>query len=143
MIFFIVVFIYYGYAYSFNQDPNEIISELVMDAKAISASLITQGSPNDWNLTNVQIIGLTDGNQRIMQNKIDMIGNFSYNNLSSILRTRYDYFIQLIELNGSIINISGKEGVGLAPYNEDNVIAITRIVVYDSRLISMVVKVWQ
>ena len=143
MIFFIAVFIYYQYAYSFNQDPNDVLSDLVMETKTISSSLITQGSPNDWNQTNVQIIGLTDGNHRFVQNKLEIFENFSYNDSKEILRTHYDYYIQLKELNGSTILINGEEGIGLIQSNSsDHQIAITRIGVYNSRLISMVVQVW-
>ncbi len=49
----------------------------------------------------------------------------------------------LEELNHTRINLDGKEGIGLKPTDAKNLIAINRIVVYDSIIRRMVVQVWQ
>ena len=144
LIFVIVIFIYYGYAYSINQNPSDITSDMIMEAKAISNSLVTRGAPSDWNQSNVEIIGLTDGNQRFVQEKLDMFANMTYSQTKTKLRTPYEYYFYLEDANGSRILIDGKEGLGLAATNNtDNLMSIIRVVVYNSRLTSMVVHVWQ
>ena len=143
LIFVIVIFIYYEYANNFNQNPGDITSDFVMEAKAISSSLITQGSPVNWNQSNVIIIGLTDGNQRLIQEKLDMFADMGYGSTKTKFRTPYDYYFYLEDVDGSIIQINGEDGIGLNATDPKNLISITRIVIYNSKLISMVVQVWQ
>ncbi len=142
LVFVVVIFIYYGYAHSISQDPGDITFDLLMDAKAISGSLITKGSPNEWNKTNVDIVGLTNGNQRIVQEKLDMFSNMTYGYTKTKLKTPYDFYFYLEELEGNSININGKEGIGMETDSADNIVSLTRVVIYDSRLVNMVVQVW-
>ena len=114
-----------------------------MDAKTISSALITQGSPSDWNQTNVEIIGLTDGSQRLVQEKLDMFVNMTYSQARTKLRTPYDFYFYLEELDGTRILVDGKEGFGTESNGADNIVTMTRVVVYNSNLINMVVHVWQ
>ena len=142
-IFVIVVFMYYEYAYSIDQSPNKISSDMIADAKAITSSLITQGSPEDWNSDNVNIIGITDGDQRIVPDKLDGLSNMNYTQMKSKLRTSYDLYLFLEEFDGTRITIDGEQGLGLEPSDYDNLVSIERIMVYNSNLIRMVVYVWQ
>ncbi|MBR9692206.1 hypothetical protein GOV06_05475 [Candidatus Woesearchaeota archaeon] len=143
LIFVIVIFIYYRYAYNIDQDPGDVVYDLMMEAKSISGSLVTAGAPSDWNQSNVVLIGLTDGNQQLMQEKLDMFANMTYLQTKAKLRTPYEYYFYLEDVNGSVIPIGGKEGIGLNSSNSDNLVSIVRIVVYDSKLTSMVIHVWQ
>ena len=143
LIFVVVIFIYYEYAHSVTQDPGSIISELVMDAKTISSSLVTKGSPENWNKTNVEIIGLTDGEQRLVQEKLDMFANMTYGYAKTKLRTPYDFYFYIEDLNGTKISVGGKEGVGKNITDSDNIVSMTRVAIYDSRLINMVVQIWE
>ncbi|MBD3249221.1 hypothetical protein GF336_04200 [Candidatus Woesearchaeota archaeon] len=140
MIFLIVVLIYYGYSYSLNSDPGDITKDLIMEAKSISSALISRGSPSDWNKSNVEVIGLTDGNQRIVEEKLGMFAEMDYEETRDIFRTPYDYHFFLKEANGSIVDENGE--IGLSGNSSDNLVSITRIVIYDSRLVNMVVHVW-
>ena len=142
-IFVIVILIYYTYAYSLNQEPNDIASDLLMEAKAISSSLLTAGTPSNWNQSNVTIIGLTDGNQRLMQDKLNMFADMNYNESKRKFRTPYDFYFYLEDVNGSRIPIHGKEGIGLNASNAKNIVSITRIAIYNSSLATMVVNIWQ
>ncbi len=142
MIFVIVVMIYYGYAYGVNSSPGEKTDDLIMEAKSISSSLISRGSPSDWNQSNIEVIGITDGNQRIVQEKLDAFADMSYEDTREIFRTPYDYYFYLRDVNGSMVDINGAEGIGLKGNNSDHLVSITRIVIYDSRLVNMVVHIW-
>ena len=142
-IFFIVILVYYGYAHSFNQNPSSTASDLLMDAKTISQSLVAQGFPSGWNQSDVQIIGLTDGNYRLNSTKLGIFADMEYSLLKARLRTSYEFYFYLEEVNGSRILINGKEGVGLPGENSKNLVSIIRVVIFNSRLINMVVNVWQ
>jgi hypothetical protein len=144
LIFVLVIFIYYAYAHNVTEDPSDISTDLVMEAKSISSSLVMQGSPSDWNKTNVEIIGLTNGDQRIVQEKLDAFANMTYSEIKTKLRTPYDYYIYFEDVDGNIVPIGDKDGIGLQSTNStDNLVAITRIVIYNSELTGMVVHVWQ
>ena len=143
LIFVIVILIYYNFAHTYSQDASDALSDLIMDAKSISSSLIQQGSPNDWNQSNVRVIGLTDGNQRLVQEKLDMFANMSYSQARTKLRTPYEFYVYLEAINGSRIVVDGKQGIGSYSNETDNLVSLTRVVIYDSKLTSMVVYVWQ
>ena len=143
LIFIIVVTVYYGYAHSIDQDPGEVISDIVMDAKAVSSSLITQGSPSDWNKSTVKILGITDGSQRIVQEKLEMFQNMTYQETKTKLRTSYDFFMYLEDIDGTRILINGEDGIGYDSNETDNSVTLTRLVVYNSKLTSMVVNIWE
>ncbi len=143
LIFVIVIFIYYGYAHNINQNPGEITSDLILDAKAISSSLITQGSPPNWNQSNVEIIGLTNGKQRIVQEKLDLLANITYSEARNKLRTPYNFYLQLKHLNGTVIPINSQPGFGQTPSDTENLASLTRVVVYNSKLTNLVIQVWE
>ncbi len=143
LIFVIVIVLYYEYANNLNQDPDKLTSDLIMDAKSITSSLITEGYPTNWNQSNVQMIGLTDGNQRLVQEKIDVLAGMDYGEMKTKLRTSYEYYLFLEDFNGTRILLGGEEGVGLNSTDSKNLVSLTRVVIYDSRLIRMVVQVWQ
>ena len=143
LIFIIVVFVYYEFAYNFNEDPGEIIYELMMEAKSISSSLIGEGFPSNWSKDNVKIIGIGDGNHRSVEQKLSMFYDMTYLETRSKLRSIYNYYFHLEYLNGTIIIIDGKNGAGIEPLNQKNLATISRIIIYDSNLARMVVQVWQ
>ena len=144
MIFVIVIMIYYAYAHNVEQDASSTTSDLLMEAKRITSAFVKQGSPADWNQTNVNVIGLTDGEQRLVEEKLDMLANMTYEQIKSNLRTQYNFYFYLEDVDGSIIPINGgKTSIGLNGSSSDNLVSLARVVIYDSRLVGMVVHVWQ
>ncbi len=107
LIFVIVIVLYYEYANNLNQDPDKLTSDLIMDAKSITSSLITEGYPTNWNQSNVQMIGLTDGNQRLVQEKIDVLAGMDYGEMKTKFRTSYEYYLFLEAVNGTRILLGG------------------------------------
>jgi len=142
-IFSIIVVIFYTYAHSAEQDPKVIITDLSVDAKSISGSLVTEGYPSNWTLDNVVVIGLTDGKQRIVPSKLSMFADMDYYQTKTKLRTNYEYYFYLEYMNGTRIDIDGKDSLGLDPNSSSNLMSLSRIMVYDSKLVNMVVQLWQ
>jgi len=143
LIFVIVIFIYYGFAYSINQRPSEVTNNLLLDAKAVSSALVTAGSPIDWNASTVSIIGLTDGNQRLVQFKLDQFANLTYAEGRSKLRIPYDFYVFFESMNGSRLLIDGQEGIGKPITSSENAVSLTRVVVHNNSLMRMAVQIWQ
>lgn len=143
LIFVIVITMYFKFAYNISEDPSKILNDMIMDAKAVSSSLLTRGSPLVWNKTNVTVVGITDGNQRIMQNKLNNLTNMTYLEMKDKIRTSYEFYLFFEYFNNTRILINGNQGVGNVPVNQKNLVSIKRGVIYNSGLISMVVQVWQ
>jgi hypothetical protein len=115
---------------------------MVLDSKTISNSLMSPGYPADWNTSNVQKIGLTDGNYRINQTKLENFGNIELTRARSIFDTRFNYYIQLRNQNGTTIPINGNLGIGTPANNTAKLVQITRVVIYNSSMIKLVIQLW-
>jgi len=146
-IFSIVVIIFYTYAHNAEQDPKVIISDLSVDAKSISGSLVSEGYPSNWTSENVVVIGLTDGKQRIVPSKLYMFADMDYYHTKTMLRTNYEYYFYIEYMNRTKIDIPCPTGLckslGSDPNSSSNLISLSRIVVYDSKIVNMVVQLWQ
>lgn len=115
---------------------------MVLDAKTISNSLMSEGYPSDWNTTNVGRIGLTNGNYRINQTKLENLANMDQTTTRSMLDTRFNYYIQLRKQDGTNITINGSNGIGTQATNTKRLVQITRVTIYNSIITKMVVQLW-
>lgn len=166
-LFSITMVIYYQYASSVSVENKSAIKDLLLDAKAISSSLIEEGYPANWSASNVNRIGLTDGNYRLSQSKINSFASLDYSRSKFLLGTSSDYFVFFEDKYGNaprlnetcgigspyvsieIANITGQWAVGNAKclINISNIAAkniakAERIVLYNSSLLKMVVYSW-
>lgn len=142
LIFVIVIFIYYDFTFNLDEGEEDIIDDFILEGKLISSALVGSGYPNDWNKSNVEIIGLTNGNQRLDENKIQMFSNMSYVEMKQIFRTTQEFYVYFSYQNGTRINFYNKNGFGKEPNEQLDILSTTRIVIYNSTLIDMVVQVW-
>ncbi len=116
---------------------------MVLDSKTISNSLISEGYPIDWNETDVKKIGLTDGNYRLNQTKLNRFANMNYPNVrSSIFDSRFNYYFQLKDKEGNVIPINGSDGIGAEVNSSIRVVQISRVAIYNSSITRMVLKLW-
>jgi hypothetical protein len=144
----IAITIYFEFTNNLSNDTEEEINEMVLDAKTISNSLMSQGYPTDWNNATVQKIGITNGNYRINQTKLESFANIPYAQGRSMFDTRFNYYVQLKTQNGTIIQTNGNNGIGISPNTTTKLVQITRAVVYDSNttnkstITRLVIQLW-
>jgi len=163
LIFVIALVIYYEYTTNLSNQDKGLLDDLLGDAKTISSSLVSAGYPTNWTNTTVERIGLTNNDQRIDETKLDAFLGMTYKDSRKVFGTKYDYFVFFEDRNNDITEIGGdseKCGVGhpdadqeiegseclsinLTTINPEKVVKITRLVVYDSEIVKMVVYVWQ
>lgn len=136
LIFLIVLFLFFKY-YAMTTDNSFIARELEIDANSISSSLMTRGYPLDWDASNVIIIGLTDGNYRIDQSKLQEFTSMDYQEARRLFKTSYDFYFFLETASGAV-----SDQYGLAPADEDHLIRMTRYVINNSTPIKMVIYAW-
>ena len=143
MIFIIVIVIYFEYINNLSEREENIVDDLIINSKAISNSLVSEGYPSDWNSTNVVRIGITDNNQRINKTKLERYINMSYIDTKTKFRTPYNYYIFLEYKNGSKIQLNNSDYYGYQYPNAKRLVQITRRLIYESEIVRMGVQVWQ
>jgi hypothetical protein len=139
---------------------NSDFEKLKDDATKISEILLSEGSPANWTNDTVIRPGLLTGG-RFDISKVRNAMNQSYINYSSMmpkLQTSYDFLVIFQEQDGEIINFgdaanpSYSIGNPLVSVNAtevlftsgyDDLVKLTRLAVYDSRIVKMIVYAWR
>ena len=136
--------------------------QLKDDATKISEMLLSEGYPVDWNNETVIRPGLLTG-KRLDPDKVAKAINLSYSALKPKLQTRYDFIVIFEEPGGDMIEFGNNCTIGSpdVPVNQsgtppavdchnllfdtvkhDNLVKLSRLIIYDSRIIRMVVYTW-
>ena len=79
----------------------------------------------------------------IIKEKLENFANMTYEETRSVLRTYNDYYVFIEDKNGNRIFVDGKQGIGLEPTNSKNLVALDRILIYNSTIVRMVIQVWE
>ncbi|MBW2999983.1 hypothetical protein KY339_04885 [Candidatus Woesearchaeota archaeon] len=137
LIFSIAVTTFFYYATGAGEDDGSNLNDLIIDAKVIAENLVSEGYPTDWTPATVERIGLTNGNQRIDQSKLDDFTNMTYSERKSALGTPKNYYFYLEYPNSTKFNILGQEG-----NSSNRLVQITRLAVYESQPVRMVFYLW-
>lgn len=137
MIFMIVVFIYYNYQNNLTGDVEAVWDEMIIDSKAISSSLMSQGYPQDWNETTVERIGLLNGSYRLSQERLEAFAAMPYNLTTSLFNTRFEFYFFLESQNGTESYATGME-----PAGQKYLVQATRLAIYNSSVYRMVLYLW-
>jgi hypothetical protein len=142
-IFIIGVVLFYFYALNYSSESKTIIDSLQYEGESISSSLLSDGYPEDWNSTNVVVIGLTT-NDKINNTKLDRFYSLvqeDYNKTRTLFSTKYNYYINFSE--PIIISGQQKSYIGLLPENEKNVIKVSRITIFKDKPATLDVVIWE
>ena len=145
---------------SFSADTD--FEELKADASKISEMMLSEGYPHDWTNETVVRPGLLTA-ERLNESKVIEAMNMTYLYLKPKLKTKYEFLVifqkpsnDMIEFDG--LCVIGNPAVdinytGIPPnidchYPEftsisyNNLVKITRLVIYESEINRMVVYVW-
>lgn len=142
VIFIIGVVAFYTFMLN-NSSSDEIFSAMKSEGEAISDSLLTEGAPIDWEVSNVNSIGITSENG-INESKAWRFYNLSesdYPRTKLIFNLKDEYLVYFSEnlsYNGSIISSIGKE-----PTNPRYIAIINRFTIINDKPSSMIVEIWK
>jgi len=142
IIFMSVLVSYYAFQESFI-DPNGFTNDMISDAKQIASSLISEGYPSDWNSTNVERIGITDGSTRIDPDKLLAFSQLDYNTSRGIFRTSYEYQVVLKEGGAFITMPNNRTYIGSNSTNASALFKVIRMPLYNNVLTQLEVYVWK
>ena len=84
---------------------------LISNARSISSTLVLSGYPDDWNSSNVLMIGIADG-QRLNFTKAKRLKQLNYSSTKRSFATFYDYYIYFSDNNDNVLNVNGLCGIG-------------------------------
>lgn len=136
VIFSVALSAIYFYSINDNRSNQENTDTLFYDGGKISDSILSEGSPSNWESGNVLQIGiLEDG--KISSDKLEKFYNLDYERSRSIFNTRHDYYFFLRDpmlIGGLEVDGFGKPGVDRNTVSAKSLIKITRIVVYNNRI---------
>lgn len=123
---------------------NQQLEDLSFNAKLVSSYLISEGNPVDWNVTNVNSIGLTDGDLKLNPEKVSKFKEMSYQDSKKLLSTKYDFSINFKNQNNSFVSINNITFIGknYSLENPDNILSMNRFVFYNSSIIRIEVILW-
>lgn len=147
LIFLGVLIIFYKYSVNTVDIEEQGTDYLLLDAKLISSYLVSSGHPEDWTTDNVTLIGLTDGEMRLDQEKVEQfseIASLDYTESRRLLSTTHNYYVFFEDKEGNPLEISGISSIGkdYLAENPSDLIKVVRFVFYDSKIIKLVVYVW-
>lgn len=131
-----------------SNDSSEFDS-VVRDADHISSVLMSSGSPNDWNSSNVKSLGLLSDN-RINKSKLLEFDSLDYYTSKSLFSVSND-FAFYFENSSGILNVEGTCLRGLITGCDDlisnleyeDLASSRRIIILDSSIVELVVVVWR
>jgi hypothetical protein len=143
------------YVYSMN-NPNEAkmnLEDLSYQAEGISNIILSEGYPNNWNITNVVRIGILDNDSKINQTKLNQFYNLTIDNYGQTkiwFNTKYDYtfcfpnhIMMINSTSAAPYNCTGKPGnINPNSITARNLFKVTRFVIYNNTPVTANVYVW-
>lgn len=151
LIFGAAILVYYKTTTNLSDQDETLLDDLLIDAKSISSSLMSQGYPYNWIEDNVVRIGITSDN-RINETKLEQFSRIPYNNSRKLFGTAYDYYVYFRDRNNNIIPFNESlEGIGKPGVNSTNIqtlenpkklVKVTRLVIKKSDIVKMVIYLW-
>lgn len=151
IIFGSAILIYYKSTTNISDQDEALLDDLLIDAKTISSSLMSQGYPYNWSKDDVVRIGISNDN-RINETKLEEFSMISYKESRKLFGTIYDYYVFFRGRNNNIIRFNESlEGIGKPDVNSTNIqnvenpkklVKVTRLVIKDSDIAKMVIYLW-
>lgn len=136
MIFLAGIAFFYFYTINYSNGGEEMYQALQKEGALISDSLLSEGSPPDWNEDTVVRIGiLTNG--RIDETKLQQFRTLAENNYAktkSLFRIKNEYFIYFDE--------NPADGIGVSSAETKNLLKTTRVVIYQNKITTMNLYLW-
>lgn len=133
-IFTFVIVVFYLYALNYTSDSEEAFQVLNQEGELIADSLLSEGSPVDWNSGNAIRIGILS-DDKINETKLERFIGLDYEMTKILFNVRYDYYVNFsksLDVNGAMIG-----GIGQVNLNADNVALVRRISSYEGEPITL------
>jgi hypothetical protein len=150
VIFFsVVVMILFSWNYTTAKHTEQtVFNEMESKAVSLSDSFIrTSGYPEEWNSSNVQIIGMADEENVLNETKILQVVGMPYDTIRATMGImNYNFYLGIRYLNETVINMNGTDlECGLDPSlysNSTMIVPIERFMLFDHKVASLLFILW-
>lgn len=148
-LFLVSIMIFFTYTINYSEESSDEFKLLTYDGESISASLLSEGYPKNWDSSNVQTIGLTT-NGEINQTKLDELYSMIYVDGNYTLAKRkfntiydfYFFFEENMTANSIPIDGIGKPGVSRNSIDAKNLVKRTRLTFYKNKTTPLYIYIW-
>jgi len=142
-VFFLGIATIYLYSLNFPLESEETIKNMQYEGNIIAENILSDGSPINWNITNVAKLGILTNNI-INDTKMEqfyLLSSTEYARTKSLFGAKYNYYVNLSEP----ISINGeqKSGIGALNENAENLIKISRFTIYKNKSVTLYVYIWE
>ena len=157
-IFTLCLVFYYRFIPNLESQESEDLIETLMDAKAISKSLMSEGHPFNWTNNTVQRIGILTGRRTLNQTKVSkfkQMADDDYDETRRIFNIKSHYSVYFVNMEEKVIKIGTIEDIGhvdiavdafqkidISAIDYKNLVSITRILIYNMTTTKMVIYTW-
>ncbi len=142
IIFLTAVVTFWAYQ---NSDvfENSTAPRLLLEAVDIGTNLNSPGTPTSWTPSDVVRVGISNGNNRINESKLMQFASLDYGKLKDSMSIENQFSVHFEYLNGSIIALNDSVTVlGTVPSNAKNIVETKRIMILQSEMVKMIIRVW-
>jgi hypothetical protein len=147
IIFLMGLFFFYKFAFTTQTTQADTLNDLTLHAEIVSSFIMSPGDPADWTNETVNSLGITDGNFRLQQDKVQRFFNMmpdEYNRTRRLLSTSKHYQIRFVDNVGMPVVVGNVSSIGLnsTQINPESIVALTRFGFYNSQIVQVMVEVW-
>ena len=150
MIFISGIIIFYVYSLNYPKESQETLDQLFSEGDFVTESILSEGLPSNWDGSSVIRIGITTNN-KVNDTKLERFYTLAdsqtnppgYAKAKSVLNTKYNFFMNFSEQ--MVINNNPVAGIGKSFDGEQtkNIIKITRATIYQNKIVSLNLYVWE
>ncbi|MBI4144804.1 hypothetical protein HY493_01200 [Candidatus Woesearchaeota archaeon] len=159
LIFMAALVVFFLEADTLETSDTNGATSLLGNAVSISSELLTPGTPQNWTAATVERIGVTNS-YRLDLAKLSEFKSVDYQTARSLFRTTKEFFM-FIERQGCLVDIDGAYGIGhpavtvpgggcvtrsaidLSDADVENLVVLTRLVIYDGTPARLNLYVWE
>jgi hypothetical protein len=144
VLFIIGALFFYQYGSSVRENNSNEINELSLQTERISNNLMGSGEPSEWNNASVISIGLSDGNSRLVLNKLRELNQIPYPDTKHLLSTNRDYQITFRNGNNTLLSFNNQTfwGKNISLDSPKQMLKSKRLLFYNHSILSMEILVW-
>ena len=149
LIFISGIVIIYVYAINYPKESQETLDKFFTEGEFATEMLLSEGLPTNWDETNVVRLGITTNN-KLNETKLERFYNLAnnqsqqgYAKVKSLLNIKHNFFMnfsQQIVINGNNVGGIGQNFDGV---QTKNIIKINRATIYQNKIVSFNIYIWE
>lgn len=157
VIFLVCVSLFYNAYPNIKRQSEEPFLEVHTEAKVLSEMFVSRGLPENWTESNVKRPGLTNGQHKVIKEKVLNMHNLSKNNytlLKALTGVESEFAFYFLKPDNKVVSFNGHKFFGSPDVNltgnkinfseekTKNVAQVKRSLTYNKRPVRLLVTTW-